>query len=177
VANSLFHVTTLSFHINPCYFTLWNNRVLTFCLVVDVRTDHQRRRQRRRPDVRPRRRGAVVTRFIAVITRGRGGGGGGVGKLSTKRKSTGIKHQAGIKDKPRQRTATSRNQKPCPVSGCLSKNTNMKKHLRCCHPLLTEADIKKLISEQPRMPRTKRGASSQVSLIDNACKSMMHSTL
>jgi hypothetical protein len=57
------------------------------------------------------------------------------------------------KGQTRRRAASTRYQKPCPVSGCSSVNTDLRKHLVCCHRALTTEEIDQLVKSQPRRAR------------------------
>lgn len=46
--------------------------------------------------------------------------------------------------------------KQCPVSGCPSRNTDMKKHLAHCHKMLTAQEIADLVRALPRKPRASK---------------------
>jgi hypothetical protein len=52
--------------------------------------------------------------------------------------------------KTRRRAASSRYQKPCPVAGCTSLNTDLRKHLLCCHRSLSTEDMDEMVKNQPR---------------------------
>lgn len=56
----------------------------------------------------------------------------------------------------RQFRQTKRPQKPCPVPGSGHMNTNLRRHVASCHPLLKKAEVDALIASRPREARKER---------------------
>lgn len=67
--------------------------------------------------------------------------------------------------KTRVRAASARNQKPCPVNGCPSVDTDMRKHLKCCHSHeLSTDEVDRLVKAQPRKKRHDSAAGTSRSV-------------